>query len=393
MKRCGVFETAHISYAAGYLKKDVMDESLLAEAVLAAQTSDVAVLFLGLPDQMESEGYDRAHLRLPENQVVLLKEISKVNDNVVVVLSNGSAIEMPWIDHVNAILEGWLTGQASGSAVVDILFGKTNPSGKLQETFAFQLEDNPSYLNFPGVYGKVEYKESIFVGYRYYDKKKMNVLFPFGYGLSYTTFDYSNLRLSGDSIKDVDGLTVEVDVENIGDVDGSEIAQLYIHDLQARLIRPEQELKGFDKIQLKSGEKRTVRFHLEKRDYSYYNPHLKRWVMESGEFEIRVGKSSRDICLKQIVTVESTDQVELVLTGDSTVKDWLSTPTSRQALFDILAEEGMKEQIEHALQGEHAPMVKGMPLQKLFYFDPNKAEKADQILQKLLTMMKKGVTA
>lgn len=377
-------QTAQITYAAGYSQKDVNDESMIAEAVLAAQSSEVAVLFLGLPDQMESEGYDRTHLRLPENQVVLLKEISKVNNHVVVVLSNGSAIEMPWIDHAQAILEGWLTGQASGSAVVDILFGKSNPSGKLQETFAFQFEDNPSYLNFPGADGQVEYKEGIFVGYRYYDKKNMNVLFPFGYGLSYTTFEYSNLRLSGDHIKDVQGLAVEIDVLNSGDLEGSEIVQLYIHDRQSRLIRPEQELKDFDKIHLKPGEKRRIRFHLEKRDFSYYDPHIRKWVMETGEFEIRVGKSSREICLRQMVTVESTDHAEVILNGESTVKDWLSSPMGSQILFDILAEEGMREQIEHALQGDHAPMVKGMPLRKLFYFDPSKAEKADQIIQQML---------
>ncbi|QJD88234.1 glycosyl hydrolase [Cohnella herbarum] len=382
---------AKMAYAAGYSYEDEGDalaEALIAQAVQAARASEIAVLFLGLPDRFESEGYDRTHLELPYNQVRLLTEVSKVNKRVVVVLSNGSAIAMPWIGHAKAILEGWLGGQASGSAIVDILFGQCNPSGKLQETFVHQLEDNPSYLNFPGTDSKVEYREGIFIGYRYYDKKKMQVLFPFGHGLSYTSFEYTNLRTSSDYLQDLDGLTVEVDITNTGKREGSEIVQLYVNDRESRIVRPEHELKCFAKVRLLPGETSTVRMHLEKRDFSYYDPTLKRWVMETGEFELRVGKSSREIVLKRIVTVQSTDVVELKLTGDSLVKDWVASEEGRRIFFEVLAEEKMKEQVEHALLGDDALMVMGMPLRKIFYFDTERAVRAEEIVDRLLSRLK-----
>lgn len=388
-----VGHTAEVVFAAGYANEaeEVSEETLLEEAVRVALKSEVVLLFIGLPDLLESEGYDRAHIDLPRNQVKLLTEISKVNDNVIVLLSNGSAISMPWIGHAKAVLECWLTGQASGSAIADILFGKVNPSGKLQETFALQLEDNPSYLHFPGEDGKVVYREGIFIGYRYYDKKKMQVLYPFGHGLSYTTFEYKNLRLSGDKIKDTEGLTVEVDITNTGTFVGADIVQLYVKNQKARLIRPEKELKGFEKISVCPGETKTIRFNLNKRDFSYYDPSKKKWVTETGEFEIWLGRSSRDICLKQAVTVMSTDKVEISLTGDCLVKDWISSAVGKQIFFEVLTEEKMNEQIESALQGGHAEMILGMPLRKVFYFDPERAERAEQIIEKLLSRLKSAV--
>ncbi|AIQ31519.1 glycosyl hydrolase family 3 [Paenibacillus sp. FSL P4-0081] len=382
-------ETVGVVYAQGYsLEDELMSQTLLEGAVRAAKGSEAVVLFLGLPDKMESEGYDRAHIDLPDDQVTLLREVANVNDKIIVVLSNGSATSMSWIDDAKAVLEGWLSGQASGSAIADILFGKANPAGKLQETFACQVEDNPSYLNFPGEEGKVEYREGIFVGYRYYDKKNMPVLFPFGHGLSYTSFDYANLRLSGDTVKDMDGLIVEADITNIGTMEGAEIVQLYVMNAKAKLIRPEKELKGFEKVNLRPGETTTIRIRLEKRDFSYYDPTRKKWVMETGKFEVCLGKSSRDICLRQAVTVVSTDKLEITLTGDSLVKDWVTSIHGKRTLFAILSEENMKEQIENALQGDHAEMVLGMPMRKMFYFDPNRAERADQIIERLLIRLK-----
>ncbi len=262
-----------------------------------------------------------------------------------------------------------------------------NPSGKLQETFALQVEDNPSYLNFPGEEGKVAYREGIFIGYRYYDKKKMEVLFPFGHGLSYTTFEYSSMRLSGDTILDTDGLVVEVDITNTGKCEGAEIVQLYVKSQKARLIRPEKELKGFEKINLLPGETDTIRYTLNKRDFSYYDCSNKKWVVETGLYEIWIGKSSRNICLKRTVNVISTDALKPSLTGESLVKEWFSWSAAKQALFEVFAQEKMKEQIEAALQGEHSDRVLNMPLRKLFYFDPKRAERAEEIIEKLLVQM------
>ena len=227
----------NITYAKGFDdKQDIVDEELMAHAVEMAKAADVAVIFAGLPDAFESEGFDRMHMRMPECQNILIDEIAKVQKNIVVVLHNGSPIEMPWLPKVSGVLEAYLGGEAVGEAVCNILFGDVNPSGKLAETFPLRLEDNPSYLNFPGENNKVEYREGIFVGYRYYDKKKMQVLFPFGYGLSYTTFQYSNMKLDKNKIKDSEVLNVSVDITNTGSVAGKEIVQLLLQNLQRMLF-------------------------------------------------------------------------------------------------------------------------------------------------------------
>jgi len=386
-----VHETALVSCEEAYEAELTSNEetrktklALRKEALDAAQKANVVLLFLGLPEKIESEGYDRQHIDLPINQVKLLEELAQVNENIVVVLNNGSAIAMPWIDKAKAVLEGWLCGQACGSAIADLLFGVINPSGKLQETFALQLEDNPSYLFFPGEEGKVEYREGIYIGYRYYDSKNMKVLFPFGHGLSYTTFQYSNLQVSDLEIKDIDGLQAQVDVVNTGDRVGKEIVQLYVKPPRSRLKRPIKELKGFQKVELSPGERKTVSFELTKRDFSYYDPNVGAWVMESGEYEIHIGKSSRELCLSQVVTVHSTDKALVSLSSDSIVKEWIDSPIGKQALFDILEEENMKEKIDASLAGVHAEMVLGMPIKKLFYFDPSKAERLDLILERLI---------
>ena len=330
-----------ITYAQGYEDtQDVTDEKLLEEAVQTAAKAKVAVIFAGLPDSFESEGYDRSHMRMPDCQNELIAKVAAVQPNTIVVLHNGSPVEMPWVDQVKGIVEAYLGGQAVGGAVCDILFGKVNPSAKLPESFPKKLEDNPSYLSYIGEGDMVEYREGIFVGYRYYDKKKMDVLFPFGYGLSYTTFAYSNLRLDKKEMRDTDTVTVSVDVTNTGDRTGKEIVQLYVADRESTVIRPEKELRDFAKVELAPGETKTVSFTLGKRAFAYYNTTIHDWHVETGDFDILIGKSSRDIVLSESVKVESTVKIPFVYTTDTTLGDVMKNPKA-YALVKELFEKTM----------------------------------------------------
>lgn len=279
-------------------------------------------------------------MRLPECQNTLIESVSKVQPNTIVILHNGSPVEMPWINNVKGIIEVYLGGEAVGGATIDVLYGDVNPSGKLAETFPIKLEDNPSYIFYGGEKDKVEYREGIFVGYRYYDKKNAEVLFPFGYGLSYTTFEYSNLRLDKKSMKDTETLKVCVDISNIGKVFGKEVVQLYIEDLESTVIKPIRELKGFTKVALNPGETKTVKFELSKGDFSYYNIEINDWYVESGEFNIAIGKSSRDIVCREKIFIESTVSIPVIYDENSTIGDILSNPESvikLKALFDKYA--------------------------------------------------------
>lgn len=318
---------ADVSYAQGCrTDEDITDNELLSEAVELAKNSDIAVVFAGLTDLFESEGFDRSHMRMPECQNELIAKIAEVQPNTVVVLHNGSPVEMPWIGSVKGLLEVYLGGQAVGEAACRVLFGDVNPSGKLAETFPLKLADNPSYLNFPGEGDIVEYREGIFVGYRYYDFKEMEVLFPFGYGLSYTTFEYSDLKVS------VNGCTAEVtvSVKNTGKVRGREIVQLYVRDCESSVIRPVKELKGFEKIELEPGEEKDVAFQLDRRSFAFYSVRTHDWFVESGDFEIMIGKSSRDIVLTETVYIESEDRMPYVCTMNSTVGDLLKIDCARK---------------------------------------------------------------
>lgn len=353
----------NVVYARGYhAKKDEVDEQLLTEAVEAAEEADVAVIFAGLPESFESEGFDRIHMSMPDCQNRLIEEIAKVQTNVVVVLHNGSPVEMPWISQVKGVLEAYLGGQAVGDAEYNILFGKINPSAKLPETFPIKLEDNPSYLNFPGEKDMVEYREGIFVGYRYYDKKKMDVLFPFGHGLSYTTFDYRNLKLNSSRIKDTDELTVSVDVINTGKREGKEVIQLYVADKESTVIRPVKELRDFDKVDLKPGETKTVTFTLGKRAFAYYNTQIHDWHVESGDFTIMIGRSSRDIVLSENVYVESTVALPVHFTTDSTVGDVMENPRGREIIEGIMADNmfDSKSQEKEAVGAVSKEMMEAM---------------------------------
>ena len=317
-----VKEYGDVTYAQGFDDADdAIDETMQAEAVAAAKDADVAVLFVGLPDLIESEAFDRDDMKMPLNQNALIEAVTAVQPNTVIVLHNGSPIEMPWLSKVKGVLEAYLSGEAAGGAIVDILFGKVNPSGKLPETFPLKLEDNPSYLFFPGEGNVSCYNEGIYVGYRYYDKKKMEVLFPFGYGLSYTTFAYSNLQLDKTELKDTDTLTVSVDVTNTGAVTGKEVVQLYVSDPESFVGRPVKELRDFAKVELAPGETKTVTFTLDKQAFAYYNTVIHDWHVETGEFIIMVGKSSREIELEASVTVYSTVKIPMTYTVDTPMCD------------------------------------------------------------------------
>lgn len=325
-----VAENEQVVYAEGFpANADIYDEAAAAEAVEAVKNADKAVIFAGLPDSFESEGYDRAHMQLPQCQNRLIEEILQVQPKTIVVLHNGSPVEMPWVNEVKGLLEAYLGGQAAGEAVVNLLFGKVNPSGKLAETFPVKLSDNPSYLNF-GDKENVVYHEGVFVGYRYYDAKEMEVLFPFGHGLSYTSFAYSNLRLDKTELTDLDTLKVSVDVTNTGDTAGKEIVQLYVRDLTGICRRPKKELKGFEKVDLEPGETKTVTMTLDKRAFAWYNTELKDWFAGSGEYEILIGASSRDIRLSQKLHMNSSQKLPLHLSLNSTLGDLIADERTRE---------------------------------------------------------------
>ncbi|MEH7158739.1 glycoside hydrolase family 3 C-terminal domain-containing protein [Neobacillus drentensis] len=322
-----------LSYADGYaLESDEVNEILIEEAVEAAQQAKVAVIFAGLPERYESEGFDRKHLSIPDNHKILIEAVAEVQNNVIVVLSNGAPIEMPWLNKVKGVLEGYLGGQALGGAIADLLFGHTSPSGKLAETFPKKLIHNPSYLNFPGDGETVEYREGIFVGYRHYDTRDVEPLFPFGYGLSYTSFEYSDLQVEKKQIKDDETITVTVKIKNTGSMTGKEVVQLYVRDVESTMSRPEKELKGFEKVFLQPGEEKTVTFELGKRAFAYYNVKLKEWHVETGTFEILVGKSSRNILLRDTVDVESTVTIKKILTRNSTFGDLMEHPVGAEMM-------------------------------------------------------------
>ena len=293
------------------------------EAVTKAKDAAAVVVFAGLPESFESEGEDRKTLDMPALQNEYIGKLAEVNPRTIVVLHNGSPVAMPWVDKVAAILECYLGGENVGTAQINLLFGKANPCGKLAETFPLRLEDTPCYMYYPGNGRKSIYAEGIFVGYRWYDARKMPVLFPFGFGLSYTTFEYSDLRVSSKAFKDTDGVEVSVTVKNTGSVEGKEIVQLYVSDKTGVEVRPEKELKGFEKVSLKAGEAKTVTFKLDKRSFAFWNTDIHEWYAPSGTYEIKVGASSRDIRLTTEVDVTSSIKKAFTITPQSTIGDMM----------------------------------------------------------------------
>ena len=301
-----------VIYSPGYHKStDEPNKGLVSLACQAAEQADKVILFAGLTESYESEGYDRTHMRLPENQEELIRAVAQANPNGVVVLAGGSPVEMPWAGDVKGILNSYLGGQAGGSAIADLLTGRANPSGKLAETYPVCLEDTPCYGNYPGEGRTALYREGIYVGYRYYDKMQKEVRFPFGFGLSYTQFKYSALKLSSREMDDEKELKVTFKVKNTGDMDGAEIAQVYISDAESTVHKAPQELKGFVKVFLKAGEEKQVTVTLDHRAFAYYDPDLGDWNVEDGVYHILVAASSRDVRLKGSVKVHPAHPVEI----------------------------------------------------------------------------------
>ncbi|WP_138750777.1 glycoside hydrolase family 3 C-terminal domain-containing protein [Paenibacillus sinopodophylli] len=380
------------TYAQGYeLNSDVWHEELVKEAITAAGQADYAIVFAGLPDRYESEGYDREHMRMPENHNRMIEAIAEVQPNLIVVLSNGSPVEMPWIGQAKAVLEAYLSGQAAGGAVADLLLGAVNPSGKLAETFPMDMKHNPSYFNFPGEGDEVVYREGLLVGYRHYDTKNIKPLFAFGHGLSYTTFEYTGLTLEKDNISDKESVKAIVTVRNTGQMAGKEIIQLYVRDIKSSVMRPDKELKGFRKIHLEPGEEKMVEFILDKRSFAYYNTGLKDWHVETGEYGILVAASSDRIMLAKTLQVNSTVAVPKKFSRNSTIGDLMEDPIGSGIVNRIM--QGMGQRTDSASEVSQTPeneanrkmmleVMKGMPLRNLVV--TSKGALSDENLEQLL---------
>jgi beta-glucosidase len=326
---------AEVRFAAGFgIGNTQDDEQLLQEAVDIARVADHVLVFLGLPGEDESEGFDRTDIDLPTNQLVLLHALAEVHDRLIVILANGGVVRVStWDDRVAAILECWLSGQAAGGAAVDLLLGVANPSGKLAETIPVRLQDNPSYLNFPGEEGLVRYGEGIFIGYRAYDALIQQVSYPFGFGLSYTTFRIENVDVSvTGSVADADlAVTVTASVTNTGQRAGAEVVQIYVGDIEASVARPLRELKGFAKVYLEAGETQQVSCQLDERAFAYWSQRFRQWVVESGEFMIAVGNSSRHLVATETIILEA-PRLSLPLNADSTLHEWLEDERGRELI-------------------------------------------------------------
>ena len=387
----GALEAAggSIPYARGYdAHSDKTDPVLLQEAIKAAKMVDVPIIFAGLPDAFETEGADREHMRLPDNQNELIASVAGVNPHTVVVLHGGSPVELPWLHQVSAILCMYLGGEQAGAATVDLLYGRSNPGGHLAETWPLRLQDNPSYLNFPGEDGVVTYAEGIFVGYRYYDKKEMPVLFPFGHGLSYTCFEYSDLKADRDSIQDTGHVKVTVTVKNIGPCPGKTAAQLYVRDAESTVRRPVRELKAFEKVDLQPGESRDITFTLDKRAFAYWEPKCHDFFVESGAFIIEIGESSRDIRCEKTIQVEGTTPLSFTVTETTTIGQLLKHPKGKAIIGPMMSSSAMSHQDQTDSMGEGSErmmqqMMLDIPLGALVSYGRLTPEKLNALIETL----------
>jgi beta-glucosidase len=351
-------------FAPGYVvEQPEGDPALVAEAVEAARGAEVVVLFLGLPASHESEGYDREHLELPASQVALLDAVAQVNRDVVVVLAHGAVVTMPWVGSARAVLDGWLGGQAGGQAIADLLTGAAAPSGRLAETVPLRHLDTPTVGAFPGELGHVRYGEGLLIGYRWYDTRELDVAFPFGHGLSYTSFAYSDVEAV---VRDAAAAEVEVSltVTNTGTRAGVETVQVYVADPSSSVARPAQELKGFARAALEAGESTRVRVRLDARAFSWWHEQLHRWVVEGGTFEIRVGASSRDVRAGVRVELPG-DDLTPALTGGSSVGTWLAHPVVGVRLRERLGADGFADLLDDPTHGE---MMRAIPLVRMSRF-------------------------
>lgn len=350
---------ADVVYAAGYDKEEA-DMQLIEEACQTAKGKEYVVVFVGTTDVTESEGSDRKSMRLSAGQVALVQELAKVNPNIIVCNSSGSVVELSGIaDVAKAVLHTGLAGEGGGAALANILFGDINPSGKLTETFPVCLENTPTYPDFPGYDDEVTYHEGLLMGYRYYDTKKIQPQYPFGYGLSYTSFAYSHMKVSAKELRNGDSLQVSVDITNTGAVEGSEIVQVYVADPESYLVRPEKELKGFARVNLKPQETKTVTVTLDERAFAYYVPHLGRYAVESGIFHILIGASSADIRLQEEICFESADEVRLSLGLFNTMGEFYEDDRYAPIIGQIYGQLQITE--EHPL----FPIISGITLKNL----------------------------
>lgn len=361
-----------VPFAAGYALDGSDSAALVEEAVALAGKAEIAVVFLGVPAELESEGFDRDDLELPHSQIALLDAVLVANPNVVVVLSNGGVVRLSGFAHrVPAIVEGWLLGQAGGGAVADVLYGRVNPSGRLAETVPIRLEDTPAHTNFPGEHGHVRYGEGLFVGYRSYDARRLEVSFPFGHGLSYTTFEYADAAVDSDG-----DLTVHVTVTNIGERAGAEVVQVYVGVPDSSVARAPRELKGFTKVRLDPGESQLVAVHVRRDDLAYWDTRVDSWVVEDGMYSIDIGASSRDI--RQTLTVDVTgDAVRIPLTMESSLGELFQNPAAAEIVLQAFGSLGGEVGVDESV----LKMAASMPLGRLAGFAPGvEPEQIQQLL-------------
>ena len=335
------FERRHpaVTFAAGYTTDGTASTELIDEAVRIAADSKTVVLVLGLPDSAEAEGSDRTSIDLPADQLALLDAVAEVNPRIVVALTNGAVVTTaPWRDKTAAIVEFWLTGQANGDSILDVLLAEVTPSGKLAETIPVRLRDTPAFLGFPGENGHVRYGEGLFAGYRYFDARGLDVDFPFGHGLSYTEFAYADVEIDVHSLAVADAVTVSVEIANVGDRDGAEVVQIYATDGTGVVLTPEKQLCAFEKVRLAPCESRRVPISISRDRLRHYDPDIG-WIYQGGEFTFHIGSSSRDIRFSRTVTLPG-EPVRRPLTIWSTLGEWSDHPALGRALWALIEERG-----------------------------------------------------
>lgn len=357
------------TYSQGYDENNETNTNMIEEAKNVASNADVVILFAGLPEEVETETHDRTDYNMPQSHIDLIEAVADVNQHLIVVLQNGSAVALqPWMDRTPAILEAWLGGEAGAGAIADVIYGDENPSGKLAVSFPEKIEDTPGYLNFPGENGAHLYPEGIFVGYRYYEKKKITPTYPFGHGLSYTTFEYTDPNTDKDKVTNKETLNITFKLTNTGTKPGKETVQLYVKPHYSRLKRPIKELKSFDKIQLEPGETKPVEFTLNERDFAYYDEHHMQWVVDSGEYTIQIGASSSDIRLENTITIDSKQVVFTSLTGESYCYNLVDNKYATEAFKEIMVRNGLwdagvDEEFFEAIRHNFIPLFKSITRQ------------------------------
>lgn len=360
-EECNNYKQIEFSYASGYDENGNTCEELIREAEKSVENADVVIIFAGNFMPKESDDYNRKDIKIAEGHQKLIDAIAKINHNLVVIVTSGEVIEIPWIEKVQAIMEMWFGGEGMGKACADLIFGKQNPSGRLSATMPVKLKDTPGYLGFEGRKFEIDYNEDIYVGYRYYDKKECKPLYPFGYGLSYTAFKYNNLVVDKQMVEtpadlDKEKIHVSVEIENVGQRDGMETVQLYIAQRNPLMPRPVRELKGFEKIFVPAHEKRKVNFELNMRDFAYYNDEANMFVVDADTFDIEIGASSRDIRLRKSLTISNSNCPNIPLKMDCGFTELFENPENMRAFDELLIENGLLKP-EEINEENHAHML------------------------------------